>query len=400
MTPHARLALFLGAIAAVALATVTTAFALPRALDILVTPPTVDSVVNEVLAARTSVVLAQDDVPYADKDVINVLVLGIDSRKEGGEAHCDAIHMFSVNVRTWDVVITSVPRGTTSALPPRAANDAPYLPTDYYLANACGFGGLAYGIEQIEQVAGVKYDYLVTVGFSQAIGVFRALGLPTTDTLQWLRHRHSYAIGDPQRSHNQALFMEDLVRKYSAPESRLPTTLLYVLYTFVDTDMPFGTARSLYGAYADANRANELAEITHEMKPYYATVDYHFDLENADDQISGLLERIRGVVPSADLSGRPLSDVQAELIVYLNDALQQPEEAQRVVDDELWLQVEDDTSRETLQFAFVSWYATALVASDRDAAIAYVSDYILEKQTVGSSEYEAQGRQLLASIVQ
>lgn len=400
MTPFARLIVLLCVLAGVGMVAMAFVFAYPHTAEVLSAAPTVESVVDDVLAARTSAVLTQDAVPYGDKDVINVLVLGIDSRKEGDERHCDAIHMFSVNVATWDVVITSIPRGTTSPLPPRAPGEVPYMPTDYYLANACGYGGLAYGVAQIENVAGVKHDYVVTVGFSQALGVFRALGLPTTDTLQWLRHRHSYAIGDPQRSHNQAVFMEDLIRTYGAPENRLPATFLYVLYKFVDTDMSFGTVRSLYGAYVDADRVEDPAAITHDMKPYYATVDYHLDLENADVQIAELLDRIRGKISTQDLSDRPLSEVQAELIVYLNDALQQPEEAQRVVDDELWLQVEDDDTRETLQYAFTAWYVTALAPSDRDAAVDFVSDYILEKQTFGPVEYEVQGRQLLAAIVQ
>lgn len=399
MTPFARLVVLLCAVAGVGMTLVAILFAFQKTADILVAAPTVERVVDDVLAARTSTVLAGDAVPYGDKDVINVLVLGIDSRKEGAEQHCDAIHMVTVNVRTWDIRMTSIPRGTTSSLPPRAAGEPPYLPTDYYLANACGFGGLAYGIEQIEKVAGVKHDYLVTVGFSQALGVFRTLGLPTTDTLLWLRHRHSYAIGDPQRSHNQAVFMEDLLRKYATTSNRLPTTFLYVLYRFVNTDMSFGTVRSLYGAYVDANRASDPTSITHDMKPYYATADYHLDLAHADEQIAELLEKIRGKISMQDLSDRPLSDVQAELIVYLNDALQQPEEAQRVVNEELWLQVEDDATRETLQFAFVSWYVTALNASDPDAAVAYVTDYILEKQTVGPIAYETKGRALLAQLV-
>lgn len=395
MTPLARLIVLLCVIAAMGGSAVAVLFAFQRTAEALVVAPSIDTVVDDVLAVRTAAVVTESAVPFGESDVINVLVLGIDSRKEGDEQHCDAIHMVSVNIKTWDMVITSVPRGTTSALPPGRT----YAPSDYYLANACGFGGLEYGIAQIEKVLGVQHDYLVTVGFSQALGVFRALGLPTTDTLQWLRHRHSYAVGDPQRSHNQAVFMEDLVRKYGSDASKLPPTFLYVMYRFIDTDMDFGTVHALYDAYVASGKANETASITQVMQPYYATVDYHLDLENADTQITELLDRIRGRVSTQDLSDRPLSDVQTELIVYLNDALQQPEEAQHVVDEETWRQVEDDATRESLQYAFTEWYANALVTSDQDAAVAYVSDYILEKQTVGPAEYETQGRELLTKLV-
>lgn len=406
MNHLARLILLLLAIAAVGTITAVGVSAFRATVEEISAAPSIDTIVNDVLAARTaSIVASNDDGAYglgvaASSDVINVLVLGIDSRKEGTYAHCDAIHMVSVNVRTFATTITSVPRGTTSSLPPRAAGEPPYIPSDYYLANACGFGGLDYGVAEIEKVMGINHDYIVTVGFSQAIGVFRALGLPTTDTLQWLRHRQSYAIGDPQRSHNQAVFMEDMLRRYGNADHGVPATLLYVLYRFVDTDMDFGTLHTLYDAYVRSGAATDTASVTHVMKPYYATVDYHLDLTNPDEQITALLDSIRGRVSSDDLSDRPLSDVQTELLVYLNDALQQPEEAQHVVDEEMWRQVEDDTARESLQYAFTAWYATALVASDRDAAVNYVSDYILEKQSLGPAEYETRGRQLLASIVQ
>lgn len=396
MTPHARLIAILCGIAIFGTGAVAVLFAFQHTAEALVVSPSIDSVVDDVLAARTTAVVTEGAVPYGDNDVINVLVLGIDSRKEGEEQHCDAIHMMSVNVKTWDMTITSVPRGTTSPLPPGRT----YVPSDYYLANACGYGGLDYGIAQIEKVLGVQHDYVVTVGFSQALGVFRALGLPTTGTLQWLRHRHSYAIGDPQRSHNQAVFIEDLIRKYGTENGKVPATFLYVIYRFIDTDMDFGTAHALYNAYVASGKGSEETGITQVMQPYYATVDYHLDLENADTQITELLDRIRGRVSTQDLSDRPLSEIQTELIVYLNDALQQPEEAQHVVDEETWRQVEDDATRETLQYGFTAWYVKALAASDRDAAVAYVSDYILEKQTFGPVEYEVQGRQLLADIVQ
>lgn len=401
MSHLARLIVLLTAIAAVGTVAVVGVFAFQQTAEEISAAPSIDAIVNDVIAARTaSIVASGESVVAPSSDVINILVLGIDSRKEGTYAHCDAIHMVSVNVATWDVTITSVPRGTTSSLPPRTEGQPPYAPSDYYLANACGFGGVDYGVAQIEKVLGIKHDYLVTIGFSQALGVFRALGLPTTDTLQWLRHRQSYAIGDPQRSHNQGVFMEDMVRKYASTNGKIPATFLYVLYKFIDTDMDFGTVHSLYNAYVESGKADVAGSVTQAMLPYYATIDYHLDLENPDEQIAALLASVRGKLSPNDLSDRPLSDVQTELLVYLNDALQQPEEAQRVIDEETWRQVEDDVARETLQHAFTAWYATALSSSDHDAAVQYVTDYILEKQTLGSAEYEEKGRQLLATIVQ
>ncbi len=401
MSPLARLITLLTAIAATGFVAVAVLFAFQKTAQEISAAPSIDAIVNDVIAARTASIVASDSVAsVSSSDVINILVLGIDSRKEGDEQHCDAIHMVSVNVKTFAMTITSVPRGTTSSLPPRLAGQPPYAPSDYYLANACGFGGLEYGVAQIEKVLGVRHDYIVTVGFSQALGMFRALGLPTTDTLQWLRHRQSYAIGDPQRSHNQGVFIGDMIRKFTTAEGKIPATFLYVLYKFIDTDMDFGTAHTLYDAYVASGKSAESAGIAQAMLPYYATVDYHFDVENSDEQIAALLASVRGRLSTDDLSDRPLSDVQTELLVYLNDALLQPEEAQHVIDEEMWRQVEDDTAREAMQYAFTAWYVTALNTGDHDGAVNYVTDYILEKQILGTAEYEEKGRQLLASIVQ
>lgn len=355
------------------------------------TPPIAD-VVQNVLVARTRQVLTEESVPFGDDNVINILFLGIDSRKEGKEQHCDAIHMMSVNVEDWTMKITSVPRGTYAYIP------GSHAPTEYYMANACAYGGLEYGIQQIEKVIGVQHDYVMTVGFSQALGTFRALGLPTTETLQWLRHRRSYQIGDPQRSHNHAVFMKDMMVKFGAPDS-VSTPLLYLLYSFVDTDMEFGTARAIYEGFVTNGIAEHPERVTLAMKPHYETVDYHLDLDNPDPQLAALLDRIRPYTSHEDLSNRTLADVQNELVAYLQDALTTEEGVALVVTEETWRQIEDDAVREELHYAFVESYVWKIIATDKQAATNLVADFILEKQTLGLAEAESKGRALLGQIV-
>lgn len=363
------------------------------AAEITAAMPPIEDVVEHVLAARTRDIVETGEVPFGEGNVINVLFLGIDSRKEGEEKHCDAIHMASVNVSDWTVHITSVPRGTYAYIPPGT-----YKPNEYYIANACGYAGLEYGIDQIERLIGVRADYVVTAGFSQVLGSLRALGLPTTSTLQWLRHRQSYAIGDPQRSHNQAVFLGDLMAKFATPDARVPVTMQYVLYSFVDTDMDFGTARALYEGLVASDVASRTTAVTYAMKPHYDTVDYHLDLENPDEQIAALLDRIRPYLSKDDLSDRTLEDVQAELVAYLRDAVQTADGVALVIEEETWRQVEDDTVREELQYAFVAaWVARE--DADKEASVQYAADYILEKQTLGIAEWEAKGRELLSALL-
>lgn len=366
-----------------------------QAEEIAAPVPQIGNVVQTVLAERAATTLETDAVPFGDENVINVLVLGIDSRKEGKEQHCDAIHLFAINVKNWTVKVTSVPRGTYSYIPP-----GNYLPTDYYLANACAFAGLDYGIGQIEHILGVKADYVVTAGFSQVLGSLRVLGLPTTSSLQWLRHRQSYAIGDPQRSQNQAVFIVDVLRKFGGPSTHVPAALQYLLYSFVDTKMSFGTARALYEGLVAADINSHADMITYDMKPFYVTQDLHLDFANSDVQVAALLAKLQGRLSDDDLSGRTISDVQDELITYLQKALDDGGlEFAVVIKAESWRQVEDDTKREELHYAYVAKNAKELNITDHAAAVQYVADYILEKQTLGLSEWETKGRDLLTTLV-
>ena len=134
---------------------------LPILSAVTVDDVSMDEIIEDVLEKRRD---RHEDVDEKDLESlshINILVLGLDARKANQNPHCDAIHMFSLDLEQWNMTITSVPRGTYSYIPP-----GNYPANEYYLANACAFAGLPYGIEQIEKVIGIKSDYVVSVGFS------------------------------------------------------------------------------------------------------------------------------------------------------------------------------------------------------------------------------------------
>jgi hypothetical protein len=257
---------------------------------------------------------------------------------------------------------------------------------------------LDYGIEQIEKIVGVQADYVASVGFSQALGMFRILNLPTTSTLQWLRHRQSYAVGDPQRSQNQAVFMKDIAVRLLGGDG-ISTPFLHILYSFVDTDLDFKSAHSLYTAYRAADIAERPDDIRLTMKPYYETQIYHFDPENADEQIESLLSVLRGRLSKEDLSDKSLEELQTSLETYLRSALASDETIAHVFNEQLWRQIEDEDTREELHFRFVEKYVKELQDSDHDKAIEIVSDYILEKQYYELADWERKGRALLSTLV-
>ncbi len=353
-----------------------------------------NSVVDDVLSARKLSIREKSDVPFGDKDTVNILVLGLDSRKEGVEQHCDSIHMVSINVKVWTVMITSVPRGTYAYIPPGTWQD-----NEYYLANACALAGLDYGVEQIEHVVGIKSDYLVTVGFSEVLGILRTLKLPTTDSLQWLRARQSYAIGDPQRSHNQAVFIKDMAVKFLQGDG-LSDLIFHLLFSFVNTDMSEATARTLYDGLLIHLIAHRPDDIVLTMMPKFDVKDLHFDLINSGSQIEAMLKKLDGRLSKLDLSRQTIEEVQAELVDYLESAVKSHRKLQQIIDGKLWLQVEDTGERETLQYAFTKIYATKLSGTDHDGAVQYIADYILEKQTEGLLIWEQKGRKLLTGFVE
>jgi len=356
--------------------------------------PAVQSLVDEVLASRKNELLETPEGVFGNEHEINILTLGIDSRKEGEGQHCDAIHLVTLNVEEWSIRITSVPRGTYASLPPGNT----YKETDYYLANACAFGGLPYGIAQIEKVTGVQADYLATVGFSQALGIFRAIGLPTTETLQWLRHRQSYAIGDPQRSQNQATFMKDIALHLLADDG-ISTPLLYLLYTFIDTDLSFEQIHALYLAYLASDIDEHPERITFDMKPYYDTKIYHFDALHSDEQISSLLQTLEGRLSSEDLSHKSLEEIQEALVTYLYDTLGDKKKIAHVYEEQLWRQVEDADVREELHYRFLERYVREIEETDREKALQAVTDYVLEMQFFGLSTWETRGRNFMQTLL-
>ncbi|MFI3155388.1 MAG: hypothetical protein QX199_04455 [Methylococcaceae bacterium] len=384
------------AIFAVSFATIISISLWFRAVPLTVSAvaPRVQNVVDSVLASRKAETLLVDDVPFGDKETVNVLVLGIDSRKEGKEQHCDAIHMVSINTKSWTVLVTSVPRGTYAYIPP-----GNYADNEYYLANACGFAGLDYGVSQIERIVGVKADYVVTAGFSQVLGILRTLELPTTESLQWLRTRQAYAIGDPQRSQNQAVFLKDVAMKLLADDG-IPDVIFHLLFTFVDSDMDYATARALYDGLLVHHIHDRPDDVVLTMKPYYDVQDLHFDPANASAQITKLLAPLEGRLSSFDLSHRTITEIQSDLINYLTDVIAgKTGTIDDVISQKLWLQVEDSGQRESFHYQFIEVSATTLNLSNHTAAIQLVADYILEKQTLGLLVWETKGRALLTTLI-
>lgn len=350
-----------------------------------------EEAIERVLGARRTK-LDKDVVgdPFGDDGIVRVLLLGLDKRVGDTTGHCDVIQMVTIDTNTDQITITAVPRGTYAPLPPGKGVTS----TDYYVSNACGLGGIEYGITQIEKILGQKADYLVIVGFSETLGILRNLKLPTTETLQWLRQRHVYQIGEPQRAHNHSTFLKEMIIKYAGDEaSRLDKALHYVIYKTIQTDLSFEEVEVLVAQLATMGIADRPDDIILAMRPPYIVADIPYIPEQLGaylDQTSGTL---KNYLSKKDYSGASKDAVQEALLTMIAEKKTDKEFVIWAFENNLWLQIEDEASRLEVQFEFLEAYVTH--ETDLVKNKEYVSDYILEMEHGGYTEWVERGRALL-----
>lgn len=379
----------------------------------------------------------------ADEDVdlpaeLDLLVIGVDSRKGQDKMHCDAIHAIHVDLENDEIEFVNVPRGTFShitmpegwvpkdelvmaaksvieASRKRAALEAYCEPSEavegegepapsepdplcavleeeeaetaadevpvavvlpegvgiepvnieedmseiaavawgmeQYISNVCFYMGFDEFVSRVDKITGLETDYWARVGFSQAQGVLRALQLDPTSTLQFLRHRKSYGIGDNQRSYNQSIFLEDLLLTRLDAVKGLPATAQYALYKLVDTNMPLGVARALM---TELDNLKE-DKITHRTAPagLPKPQEIHLDESNPDEQIVELYDKLKQYDPGfkvTDVQGSLVSFVRSEVVeayeAYVNEEFDVArEELDAIIAQQLWHQIEDDEDR-------------------------------------------------------
>jgi len=165
--------------------------------------------------------------------IINILLIGIDSRLNVRDARADAIHLVSINPDSAVVEIMSVPRDTYCDL------GYPDTTTFNIVANAraTGYDGFMRRIAELTKRGPVRY--YAEVGFSQVMGILEILGYKDpVNTLKFLRTRKTLPGGDVQRSHNQAIFIrKNLMDKFSLVTGATGDLILYAGLHFLSTNM-------------------------------------------------------------------------------------------------------------------------------------------------------------------
>jgi len=352
----------------------------------------IEDAINSHHAEVTNDVASSD--PFGDDAKVSILFLGLDKRAGQVEGHCDAIQFITIDKKNNKITITAVPRGTYSPLPPGTGK----LATDYYVSNACGLGGLEYGIDQIEKILGQKADYLVTVGFSEVLGILRNLNLPTTETLQWLRLRQGYAIGEPQRARDHSTFLKYLLTTYVPTESsQMDKVLQYLIYKTVQTDLTFAETQILVEALSKMDLAKHPEQIQLAMRPAFEVQDIAYIPEELNAYLDRMLGGVKWALSKEDYSDITVEEKQAKLIEVIAAKKDDPEFIAWAFDNNFWLQVEDKDQRLAIQFDFLKKYIALYAVKDKRESI--ILDYILEMENRGESEWLNKGRELLAKEI-
>jgi anionic cell wall polymer biosynthesis LytR-Cps2A-Psr (LCP) family protein len=329
--------------------------------------------------------------PFGEDGLARILLIGLDKRAGQTAGHCDAIQLIEIDRDKQIAIITAVPRGTYSPLPPGTGSTS----SDYYVSNACGLGGLDYGVKQIEKILGVKADYLVVVGFSETLGILRNLKLPTTETLQWLRHRQGYAIGEPQRARNHSTFIKQMMTRFiPADISKMDIALGYMIYKIVQTDLSFAEVEVLAKALSAMDVANHPERVQLAMRPAYAVQDIPYAPEHLGEYLDSMIDPVKGLLSPDDYSGTKEDEIQAKLLEVINNKKENPEFIVWAFTNDLWLQIEDDDKRLFVQYDLLTRYTPQL--ADKTEREGVIADYILEMDHRGETVWAEKGRELLA----
>lgn len=311
--------------------------------------------------------------PFDTNSQVKILLIGLDKRVGQVVGHCDVIQFISIDQKKQELTITAVPRGTYSPLPRGKTATS----SEYYIANACGYGGLSYGIEQIEKILGQKADYVVVVGFSETLGIFRNLKLPTVETLQWLRRRKDYAVGEPQRARNHSTFLKQLMIQYIPMEKSIfDTEFRRIIYKRVQTDLSFEKANALIDALAEMDFEHHEDRIHLAMKPAYMVQDIPYNPEHLDVQATETIE-----------------DIQKKLVTVIDQKKENKEFVTWAFENDIWLQIEDPETRESIHYDFLKRILKNISENQKQEEL--VSDYILEMEYMGQTQWAQKGRELL-----
>jgi anionic cell wall polymer biosynthesis LytR-Cps2A-Psr (LCP) family protein len=283
-------------------------------------------------------------VPPVSGRLINILVIGIDSRLSARHARADALHLVTVNPDSAIVEIMSIPRDSYV--------DLGYPDTTHFniIANAKMTGNKVL----MRKVSGLcnrgPVNYYIEVGFSQAMGILEMLGYgDPVSTLQFLRTRRTLPGGDIQRAHNQALFMrQNLIDKFPLLTGVTGEVIVTAGLNFVTTNLTREFCQGLiYNLQTRGFPEHREDAVRLRMLPGNNIRLRQMTADSAT--VTATLERVRRVRGSTDTTG---PDVAAYLRRVTTRAMKDSTRPGQIIyrlrrlnEQHAWLQIRDTQQR-------------------------------------------------------
>ena len=235
---------------------------------------------------------------------------------------------------------------------------------------------------------------MVKVGFSQVDGLLRLVNLPPSPTLQFLRDRKDYLIGDNQRSYNQATFLKDAIVSYTDWGSKLPQPMQYLAYKIVDTDMPYDKAQEFLKMFLASGIYKNPDNIEIVVKPgdnfirqeiHYQTTQQDWqsdpDFKNYQNDVTGYLD---------DIISRANYLIDKHQYEAANSLVTTP------LNQRLWLQIENESDRNTLHFNLIATFVYS--STDHKKSKSLLNDFILEMDQAKNTLLKSQAEELLKML--
>jgi hypothetical protein len=245
---------------------------------------------------------------------------------------------------------------------------------------------------------GKKTDYLVFAGFSEALGVFRTLKLPTTETLEWLRHRQGYAIGEPQRAHNHSTFLKKMmVDHVPTKNSVVDTPLQYLIYNIIETDLSFSQTQQIIDALIAMELSTKPERVTLAMKPFYAVQDIPYDPTTLDEYRHRMFDPISSHLSKLDFSQMTTEKIQAQIVTSIEEKKDDAEFMSWAWENNLWHQIQDETIREGIHYTLFTTYLATLENTTKQQQ--EIADYVLEMDYLGLTQWSEKGKALLNTLL-
>lgn len=243
----------------------------------------------------------QIDSIFSNKDSLNALLLGVDERS-GDKGRSDTMILMSINPRTNEIIMLSIPRDTYVNIPGRGMDK---------INHAYAFGGVDLSVQTVEEAFNLPVHVYARVnmeGFQQGIDALGGvtvnnslafssgghtfpegqISLNGEEALDYIRMRYEDPRGDMGRNERQRNVIAAAMNEAASFSSITKVgEILTILGDNVQTDLDMKKIQTLFTDYAGARRSITTMEINGSGQTiggvwYYMVPDEEFSRITSD----------------------------------------------------------------------------------------------------------------------